>query len=52
MPRTKTGRQDTRVVTAQCAVVVWSWSMRWNAICPAMPSEKEKIAASARVART
>jgi hypothetical protein len=24
--------------------VTWSWSIRWNATCPAMPSANEQIA--------
>jgi hypothetical protein len=32
------------VVTAQGALAIRSWSIRWNATCPAMPSANVKTA--------
>ena len=31
----------------QGALVIWSWSIRWNATCPAMPSASGGLAAAA-----
>jgi len=44
MPRTRTGRQDTIVVTGHGARAVPAWAIRWQATCPAMPSANEQIA--------
>ena len=44
MPRTRTGRQDTSVVTAHGAFVTPAWTSRWQAACPAMPRTSEEMA--------
>jgi len=44
IPRTRTGRQDTTVVIGHGARATPAWVIRWQAICPAIPSVKEKIA--------
>ena len=43
VPSTRTGRQDTMVVTGHGARAIPAWAIRWQAACPAMPSAKEQI---------
>ncbi len=44
MARTRTGKQDTIMVTGHGARAAPAWASRWYATCPAMPSAKEQIA--------